>query len=118
MTQTGTALSGAPTRSKVPLPPPVTKDGSLKYEKKYHLTAEDFDEMRRLRQDDPYTWTRNKLAERFNCSPLLVMMVAKNHEKGKVHERMMEEVKSKWGRWKREAREDRQRRRDSWGREI
>ncbi|KAI8967493.1 mitochondrial ribosomal protein subunit L20-domain-containing protein [Mycotypha africana] len=40
------------------------------------LTESEIAEMRQLRQSDPSTWTRSKLAEKFGCSPLFVSMAA------------------------------------------
>lgn len=101
-------------RPRAPLPPPVRKP----YEKKYHLTAEDVDEIRRLRSDDPVKWSRDKLAAKFECSQLFVGIVCEASKEHKdKHIKITEAVKSKWGRRKQMAREDRVRRRETWGRE-
>ncbi|KAL1924037.1 mitochondrial 54S ribosomal protein mL58 [Calcarisporiella thermophila] len=65
-------LEPTPLPSPSQLPPPLTPI----HEKKYHLTPEQIDEMRELRAKDPETWTRKKLAERFECSQLFVGIVA------------------------------------------
>ncbi|KAI9302798.1 mitochondrial ribosomal protein subunit L20-domain-containing protein [Cunninghamella echinulata] len=46
------------------------------YERKPDLGEKEINEIRSLRQQDPDTWTRKKLAEKFNCSPLFISMVA------------------------------------------
>ena len=96
------------------LPPPVRRP----YEKKYHLNEEDFAEIRRLRAEDPYKWTRNKLAEKFGCSQFFVGMVAEaTKEKKDVEREKIEAVKARWGKKRRYAREDRTKRRELWGRD-
>ncbi|KAI9271899.1 mitochondrial ribosomal protein subunit L20-domain-containing protein [Phascolomyces articulosus] len=40
------------------------------------LTQEQIQEMRSLRQSDPTTWTRKKLADKFGCSELFVSISA------------------------------------------
>jgi len=99
-------------KQTTPLPP------SLKpiKQQKYHLTADDIAEIRRLRQEDPRTWTRVKLAEKFNCSQFFVSLCAQAPEVKVERDADLEAVKSKWGRQKREAREERQRRKELWGR--
>jgi len=97
-----------------PLPPALKPP----VEKKYHLTEEDVAEIRRLRMDDPKTWSRDKLAEKFGCSSFFIGVVVKNEEAGKAHERRMEEVRSKWGPRKRDARAQRVRRKELWGRDA
>jgi hypothetical protein len=46
------------------------------HERKVELTDKEIEEIRQLRQQDPETWTRNKLAKKFNCSSLFISMVA------------------------------------------
>lgn len=97
-----------------PLPPAVRKP----HEKKYHLTDKDIVEIRRLRTEDPSTWTRTKLAEKFECSPFFVGMVVPVSEERLKQKRLeLEEVKSKWGPKRRIAREQRAARRATWGRD-
>ncbi|KAL6702312.1 mitochondrial ribosomal protein subunit L20 domain-containing protein [Trichoderma pleuroticola] len=78
---------------------------------KYNLTKEHIDEMRRLRNEDPLTWSVQKLARKFECSTVFVQMAAPAPPehlqwlKGKL-ERKME----RWGPKKTQAREDRKRR--------
>lgn len=88
------------------------------YEKKYHLTGKEIEEMRRLRREDPDKWTRVRLAEKFGCSQFFVGMVVKAPEKaervGAEHER----ARARWGNRRRMAREDRSRRKEGWGRDA
>ncbi|KAL7959476.1 mitochondrial ribosomal protein subunit L20 domain-containing protein [Trichoderma compactum] len=78
---------------------------------KYNLTKEHIEEMRRLRSEDPLTWSVQKLARKFECSTVFVQMAAPAPPehlqwlKGKL-ERKME----RWGPKKTQAREDRKRR--------
>ncbi|KAJ5766416.1 uncharacterized protein N7511_004032 [Penicillium nucicola] len=88
-------------------------------EKKYHLTPSDVEEIRNLRLNDPMTWSRNKLAKRFDCSPVFIAMVCQaSPEKREIQARILEAVQSRWGPKRRMAREDRQLRREAWGRDA
>lgn len=96
------------------LPPPVRKP----YEKRYHLTAEDMEEIRKLRREDPNVWTRDKLAKKFDCSNLFIGIVCEaSQERKESQQKVLEAVQSKWGRRRRIAREDRGKRRETWGRD-
>jgi len=113
----GTPLADSsrlPPRPSAALPQPLREP----YEKKYHLSEAQVDEIRRLRHQDPDTWTRIRLAEKFGCSQFFVGLVAKNEEKAKRVESMHEEARRKWGARRREAREDRGRRKVLWGRDA
>ncbi|KAI8335342.1 mitochondrial ribosomal protein subunit L20-domain-containing protein [Chlamydoabsidia padenii] len=46
------------------------------HERKTNLSEKEINEIRQLRQQDPTTWTRKKLADKFDCSPLFISMVA------------------------------------------
>ncbi len=93
------------------------------HEKQYHLTQEDIEEMRRLRVEDPDAWTRGKLAHKFKCSKIFVGMVLRAgklpgaKERYEKHLQELDALQSRWGRRRREAREDRVRRREMWGRD-
>ena len=86
--------------------------------KKYHLTPVDMAEMRRLRAEDPRTWTRKRLAEKFDCSNLFVGMVCKSPEMERERAAQHEANRQKWGRKKREAKEDRLKRKALWSRDC
>ena len=93
--------------------PPLAGKGTRKT---YHLTPEDFEEIRTLRGEDPWKWTRKRLAEKFNCSQFFVGMVAEASEKKKKYEQnALEKTKERWGQRKRAAREERVKRRALWG---
>lgn len=96
------------------LPPPVRSP----QEKKYHLTEKDVEEMRRLRAEDPRQWTRLRLAEKFECSQFFVSLCCQSPEMKAEQEKLAEMARARWGRRKREAREDRVTRKKLWGSEA
>ncbi|KAF7504625.1 hypothetical protein GJ744_002052 [Endocarpon pusillum] len=98
------------------LPPPVRPT----YQKRYHLTQEDMEEMRRLRREDPIEWSANKLAKKFDTSSIFVAFVTEGiaKEKREQQKQVTEIVKSRWGVKRRTAREDRALRKERWGRDA
>ncbi|KAI9928070.1 hypothetical protein ASPWEDRAFT_42263 [Aspergillus wentii DTO 134E9] len=87
-------------------------------ERKYHLNPSDIEEIRKLRLSDPMTWSRWKLAKRFDCSPMFIGMVCEaSPQKKEIQRQVLEAVQSRWGAKRRMAREDRQLRKESWGRD-
>lgn len=106
--------SRLPPRPSAALPEPL----STPYEKKYHLTEADIKEIQRLRAEDPDYWTRVRLADKFGCTQFFVGMVAKNAEKAERVSEAHEMARSRWGTRRREAREDRVRRKVLWGRDA
>ncbi|OQN96707.1 hypothetical protein B0A48_17131 [Cryoendolithus antarcticus] len=100
--------------------PPASSLATMRpaYEKKYHLTQEQIAEIKRLRAEDPRTWTRVKLAEKFKCSQFFVSLCCCAPEIKEERDKALEAVKAKWGERKREAREDRQTRKEGWGRDA
>ncbi|KAK7522526.1 mitochondrial ribosomal protein subunit L20-domain-containing protein [Phyllosticta citriasiana] len=94
------------------LPPPLRQP----YEKKYHLTERDIAEIRRLRASDPVKWSRQKLADKFECSQFFIGLVAPAPEHAQRKADEIEEIKRRWGPRRRAAREDRKRRKEMWGR--
>lgn len=96
------------------LPPPIEKPE----EKRYHLKEEEITEIHRLRKEDPFTWSRKKLAQKFNCSEFFVAMICEaSPERKAQQQRALDEIKARWGNRRRHAREDRQKRRALWGRD-
>ncbi|KAL2816852.1 mitochondrial ribosomal protein subunit L20-domain-containing protein [Aspergillus cavernicola] len=86
--------------------------------KKYHLGPSDITEIRKLRLGDPITWSRSKLAKRFDCSPTFVAMVCEaGPQKKEIQKQVLEAVQSRWGAKRRMAREDRKLRKETWGRD-
>lgn len=113
----GTPLSASsllPPRPSTMLPTPVRNP----YEKTYHVTEEEVEQIRQLRAQDPDKWTRVKLAEKFGCSQFFVGMVAKAPKKAQRVEAEHEAMRRRWGARRREAREDRERRKVLWGRDA
>jgi Mitochondrial ribosomal protein subunit L20 len=112
----GPQLSASSSAIPSQLPPPVRQP----YEKRYHLTKEDMEEMRRLRREDPIEWSAKKLARKFDCSSLFVGFVTEGiaKEKREQQKRVTEVVKSRWGVKRRTAREDRALRKERWGRDA
>jgi hypothetical protein len=87
-------------------------------EKKYHLSPSDITEIRKLRLSDPMTWSRAKLAKRFDCSPIFIAQVCEaSPQKKEIQKQVLEAVQSRWGAKRRMAREDRKMRREAWGRD-
>ncbi|PLN77978.1 mitochondrial ribosomal protein subunit L20-domain-containing protein [Aspergillus taichungensis] len=87
-------------------------------EKTYHLSPSDIEEIRKLRLTDPMSWSRWKLAKRFGCSPMFIAMVCEAApEKKEMQKQVLEAIQSRWGAKRRMAREDRQLRRETWGRD-
>ncbi|KAG9255740.1 mitochondrial ribosomal protein subunit L20-domain-containing protein [Emericellopsis atlantica] len=56
------------------LPPLMNKNEGKKA--RYHLTPAHMEEMRKLRAEDPLTWTVTALARKFDCSTIIVRTVA------------------------------------------
>lgn len=113
----GTPLSTAshlPPRPSSSLPAPVRTP----YDKKYHLDAAQIEQIRALRLGDPEKWTRVRLAEKFGCSQFFVGMVVKVPEKAARVSNEHALAREKWGKRRREAREERERRKVLWGRDL
>jgi len=96
------------------LPPPVRKPR----EKKYNLGEKEIEEIRKLRTEDPFKWTRKTLAEKYDCSQFFVGLICQaSVERLEQQRQVLDDIKSKWGQRRRHAREDRTRRRELWGRD-
>lgn len=59
-----------------------------------------------------------KLAEKFGCSQFFVGMVVQARQKAAKVEKEHEAMRKKWGQHRREAKEDRARRKETWGRDA
>lgn len=71
-----------------------------------------------MRTEDPFVWTRASLAAKFGCTQFFVGMVCEaSKERMEQSKQTLENVKARWGNRRRYAREDRTKRRDSWGRD-
>ncbi|OQV03422.1 hypothetical protein CLAIMM_08469 [Cladophialophora immunda] len=88
--------------------------------KRYHLAEKDLKEMRELRRADPTQWSVSRLSKKFDCSPVFTHLVVEGlaPEKGKEQKMVTDVVKSNWGKKRREAREDRQFRKERWYRDA
>jgi len=122
-TLTSSGSATLPSSSHAPPTASVAKHGlppalRPEYQKKYHLTPEDMNEIRRLRKEDPRQWTRVRLAEKFECSQFFVSLCCSAPEIKAERDKELEEIKKKWGRRKAEAREARQDRKKLWGRDV
>lgn len=58
-----------------------------------------------------------RLAQKFNCSQFFVSLCCSAPEIAEERKQQLDDIKSRWGRAKHEAREDRQKRKELWGRE-
>lgn len=96
------------------LPPTVHKEKT-----KPRMSDENLERMRKLRAEDPRTWTTGRLARKFDCTPRFVMMQARlpvGTKKELLRERDgdHQEAREKWGEKKAFNRDVRQRRREFW----
>ncbi|KAK4540378.1 hypothetical protein LTR36_009235 [Oleoguttula mirabilis] len=116
------ATPSTPATSIIPssAPPSARSLPSVRpqYQKKYHLTPEQVEEIRTLRAEDPRKWTRVRLAEKFECSQFFVSLCCSAPEVKAEQDKALEEIKRKWGRRKTEAREARQERKKLWGQDA
>lgn len=92
------------------------------YKKAYNLTPQDFEQMRKLRQEDEEYWTRSKLAQRFQCTQFFAGMVVQASDDRLKKLKQEQESWEDWARRKNPAllkiREDRQRRKALWTHEV
>ncbi|KAK9382409.1 mitochondrial 54S ribosomal protein mL58 [Kockiozyma suomiensis] len=96
------------------LPPPLR----AVVPKKYHLSEKQIDEIRRLRDEDPNRWTRKVLAEKYGCSDFFIALVSRApKERLDEMDRRLDVIKSRWGMYKRNARLQRQKKREIWARD-
>ncbi|KAF2224253.1 mitochondrial ribosomal protein subunit L20-domain-containing protein [Elsinoe ampelina] len=99
-------------RSSSALPPTIGQPR----ERKYHLGPDDVQEIRKLRAMDPKQWTVKRLAKFFDCNEFFIRLCASSPEAKAEEDAKIDAIKGRWGRTKREAREDRQKRKELWGR--
>ncbi|KAG1310874.1 hypothetical protein G6F64_004238 [Rhizopus arrhizus] len=63
----------------------------IRQPKQYNTLGEkEVNEIRQLRESDPTTWTRVKLAKKFGCSELFIGMVAPLKNKNAVQEQVLD----------------------------
>jgi hypothetical protein len=96
--------------------PPATRQ----VEKRYHLTEKDLHEMRTLRKADPTQWSVSKLSKKFDCSPVFTHLVVDGlaPEKAVEQKAVTDMIRSNWGKKRKEAREDREIRKEQWLRDA
>lgn len=101
----GNALAIKEAPKNAPLPPAMSY---ARRTARYHLSTKDMAEMRRLRQEDPVTWSVQALARKFECSDIIVRIAApppKGHKEWL--EAKAERQRERWGPMKRKAMDDR-----------
>jgi hypothetical protein len=82
-------------------------------EPKYNVTYEQAMEMKRLRAEDPNTWTVHKLAAKFNCSPRFVVQCAPaSREYRQKQDDELARAQRSWGEKKTKARAEKAKRRE------
>ncbi|OJD28167.1 hypothetical protein ACJ73_00428 [Blastomyces percursus] len=82
------------------------------------LGEQEIAEMRKLRLQDPMKWSRYALAQKFGCSAHFVMQVCDaDPQKKAIQQQVLEAIKSRWGKKRTIAREDRQLRKELWARD-
>ena len=119
-TQVHEAVSTHPSglRPSVPEGEPLPPALKPLQDKKYHLTASDIAEMKRLRAEDPKRWSLLRLAEKFQCSQYFVQICCPNEDAGREHGARKADARRFWGPRKTRARDERVRRRELWGRDA
>lgn len=98
------------------LPPRLWKDAPSPQSQ---LTFEQIEEIKRLRNEDPAVWTRQKLAKKFGCKACYIPMIAPLDKS--THREVLagrdaehEHNRSRWGENKATARAIRQKRKTMW----
>ncbi|PGG97009.1 hypothetical protein GX51_07558 [Blastomyces parvus] len=114
-----TSFPGDPLQSQQQHPsrlPPVFRQ--QKNQTKNILGEQEIAEMRKLRLEDPMKWSRYVLAQKFGCSAHFVMQVCDaGPQKKAIQQQVLEAIKSRWGKKRTIAREDRQLRKELWARD-
>ncbi|KJR89106.1 60S ribosomal protein L20 [Sporothrix schenckii 1099-18] len=106
---TTASTSSAPT----PRAPALAHRNFAPAPQQYHLTPEDVDEIRRLRAQDPLEWSVHRLAHKFQCSPIFVMMVVRSSaEHRAAKQQQAAAARARWGPIRTKARAERVKRRE------
>lgn len=104
--RSSSSSSSDPSSTSTNLPPELKAPP-----RKYNVTKEQVEEMRRLRAEDPAKWSVLKLAERYDCAPIFVMMCCRASAEHRDKERArLEAIKARWGPVRSSAREERKKR--------
>lgn len=70
---TNPPIHAVPDGGRTQLPPAMNYP---RRQARYNLSAKDMEEMRRLRNEDPVTWSVSALARKFQCSTIIVRIAA------------------------------------------
>ena len=86
---------------------------------KPRVSDEDMEKIRRLRREDPATWTRGRLAKEFNCTPWFVGKITslKGPDRRKALEERDQEheaARGKWGERRKLNMDIRKKRKEFW----
>ncbi|KXJ92071.1 mitochondrial ribosomal protein subunit L20-domain-containing protein [Microdochium bolleyi] len=93
------------------LPPPLTRGEENRFKPRRNVTREQVDEMRALRAANPLKWSVLKLAEKYECTPIFVMMCCKASAEHQANERERKAaIRARWGPTRTQAREERTKR--------
>ncbi|KAH7026401.1 mitochondrial ribosomal protein subunit L20-domain-containing protein [Microdochium trichocladiopsis] len=93
------------------LPPPVTRADENRFTPRRNVTREQVEEMRALRAQDPMKWSVLKLAAKYECTPIFVMMCCKASAEHQANEKARKEaIRARWGPIRTQAREERTKR--------
>ncbi|KFH45045.1 54S ribosomal protein-like protein [Hapsidospora chrysogenum ATCC 11550] len=99
----GFVPGSSPTNAQLP---PAMK--YARRQPRYNLTAKDLEEMRRLRNEDPLKWSVGALAQKFDCSRIIVKIAAPPPESHKKWlKELQERREARWGPRRAKAREER-----------
>ncbi|TDZ26846.1 54S ribosomal protein L20 [Colletotrichum orbiculare MAFF 240422] len=111
--QQPTSSASASSSSETTSLPPSLNVPSRGPNPRYHLTREDVEELRRLRNEDPVKWSVSALARKFDCSETFVTICtpAPREHKQRLAKKL-EATKERWGSIRTKAREDRTRRKE------
>ncbi|KAI0143056.1 mitochondrial ribosomal protein subunit L20-domain-containing protein [Xylariaceae sp. FL1272] len=93
------------------IPPPI--NAAELRQKQYNVTKEQVEEMRKLRTENPAKWSVLKLAKKYECTPMFIMMCvhAPMEHRQKEYERK-DAIKARWGPVRTKAREERKKRKE------
>ncbi|KAI0164493.1 mitochondrial ribosomal protein subunit L20-domain-containing protein [Hypoxylon sp. FL1284] len=106
MLRTSSDLTPATSPSSSELGPELASHPKL-----YNVTREQVDEMRRLREEDPETWSVHRLAARYGCAPFFIIMCVRSSPEHRDRARArLDAVKARWGPIRTAAREERKKR--------
>lgn len=87
-------------------------------EQTHNLTPKEVEEIAGLRMNDPETWTRKKLAEKFDVSPFTISLVADpNPERQAEMLGRLDLIKAGWSEKRKKGKQNRQKLKVAWYRD-